>query len=90
MVWVEKAHGAGDHHAPVAALGHILVVAELEHELVADFGVVLEAEPRFLDAGGEAEVGEGGSDDVEGWIVFAGGLGEWVEEFGHFEEVSWP
>ena len=90
MLRVEKVHDARDHHTPVTALGHILLVAELKHEFVADLGVVLEAEPSFVDAGGEAEVGEGGGDDVEGGTVFAGGLCEWIEEFGDFEEVSWP
>ena len=86
---VQQAHDPRDHAAPVTALGDVLGVAELEHELVACFGVLGEAEAFPLGAGGEAEVGDGGRDDVEGGSVFVAG-GKEGEEFGHFEKAAGP
>ena len=54
----------------IAALGDVRRVAESEHEFVADFGVLSEAETEFLDAGREAEVGEGWCYDVERRLIF--------------------
>ena len=44
-------------------------VAELLHESVTGFRVLSKAEAFLFDTGGEAEVGKGWSDDVEGWCV---------------------
>lgn len=84
---VQEGHDAGDHAAPVAALGDVLRIAEFEHQLVTCFGVLGEGEAAFSDAGGEAVVWEGGSDDVEGG---GGGGGEEREDLGDFEEGTGP
>ena len=59
LLGVQKAHGAGDFVAPVAALGHVLGISEpLGHELVGCFGVLLRCEASSLRARGETEVGQ--------------------------------
>lgn len=84
---VHEGHNAGDHAAPVAALGDVVRIAEAEHEFVACFGVLGQGEAAFGDGGGETEVGKGRGDDVEGG---GGGRGEEGEDFGHFEEGAGP
>ena len=51
--------------------GTIFVVSKLEHELVTRLGILGQAKAFLLGAGGEAEVGKGGGDDMEGWGIFA-------------------
>ena len=65
MLWVEQAHGTCDVEAPVAALGYVLMVSEVEHKFVAYFGVLREREAGLGDALAKAEVGERGRNDVE-------------------------
>lgn len=43
----------------------VLIVAQLQHQLVAYFRVSFEIEARLLHAAREAEVGKGRSDDVK-------------------------
>ena len=84
---VQVADRARYEEAPVAALGHVLVVAEREHQFVARLGVLFGGEAAGLDAGGEAVVGEGGRDDVECW---AGGVGEEGEDGEGFYKGAGP
>jgi len=52
------ANGARYHKAPVATLGDILVVAELEHEFVAGFCILGGTEAAFGGSAAEAVVRE--------------------------------
>jgi len=56
---------------------------------VAGFGVLSEAEAFFFDTGGEAEIGEGWSDDVEGGCVVAAGRKE-GKKLGNFQKATGP
>ena len=109
VVGVQEAHYAGDHRAPVAALGYcstiarsdegdnmrcsrkgtIFVVSKLEHELVTRLSILGQAKPFLLGAGGEAVVGKGKGDDMEGWGIFAA-CGQERKDFGDFEEATRP
>jgi hypothetical protein len=62
-------YGTRDVETPVAALGYVLGVSEGEHQFVTCFGVLGDSEAAGFDAGGETEVGEGGSYYVEGWAT---------------------
>ena len=83
---VENGHCARDEHAPVAALGDVLGVAQGEHELVARLGVLLKGEAFARRAAAEAVVGEGERDDVEGGRPVREGF----DDLGGFEEGARP
>ena len=87
MLWVEQSHGTCDVEAPVATLGHVLRVSEVEHKFVAYFGVLREREAGLGDALAKTEVGEGGRNDVEGRGIRAF---EEREQFGNLNEGSGP
>lgn len=57
--------GAGNIKAPITSLRDVLRISELLHELVADFGVLGEAETCLLGGLGPAEVREARGYDVE-------------------------
>ena len=88
MLWVEQSHGTCDVEAPVATLGHVLRVSEVEHQFVAYFGVLRECKAGLGDALAKAEVGEGGRNDVEG----RGSVRafEEREQFGNLNEGARP
>ena len=90
VLWVEQGHGACDVEAPVAALGYVFAVAELEHQFVAAFGVLLYCEAAGAGALAEAVVGERDDHDVEGWLFGAVALGEFVKYFEAFVERAGP
>lgn len=70
-------------------MGTVLLVPQLDHELVACFCVLRQAEPFLPRATGEAVGGKGWVDDVKGGVVFAAG-GEVGEDFGYFDEATRP
>jgi hypothetical protein len=66
-----------------------LVIAEFEHEFVACFGILSEAEAFLFRAFGEAVVGKRWGNDVErGSLVSS--FGQAVDDLGDFDEASWP
>lgn len=69
--------------------GTIFVVSKLEHELVTRLGILGQAKPFLLGAGGKAEVGKRKGDDMEGWCIFAA-CGQEREDFSDFEEAARP
>ena len=69
VVGVPQGEGTRDEPAPVAALDGVPLVAESQHQLVHDLGLVLDREPALPGSLGEAEVDERGRDDVEGGLI---------------------
>ena len=67
-----------------------MIVSESEHQLVERLGVLPESETALLDAIGEAIVGQGWRDDVEGGRFPAVLVGEQRQEFFHFQEIARP
>ena len=71
MLRVQHPHSPGDHHAPVAALSHVFVIAESQHELVAGLGVLVEVKTFLFASFREAIVRYRWRDHMESWNVFA-------------------
>ena len=88
MFGVLDAHDAHDHRSPVAALRHVLVVAEREHDLVVHGGHFAEAEGGLLGAGREDEAGEGGSDDVICLLAGFFGRDEIIDDLINLYKIS--
>jgi len=88
VLWVEQPHCTCDVEAPVATLGHVLRVSEVEHQLVAYFGVLRECETGLGDALAKAEVGEGGRNDVESRVSVRPFKER--EQFGNLNEGARP
>lgn len=54
----------------------IFIITQLQHELVAYFGILFEIEAGLLYATGEAEVRKRWSDDMESWRLVSIALQE--------------
>ena len=83
----------GDGGPPVAALDGEFFIAEGGHQLGPEAGHGLGAAARGGRAGGEAEAGERGDDDVEGIgrvAAMGAGVGEKREDALHFKEGAGP
>lgn len=50
VFWVEVSYRSSDIEAPVPSLGHILIVTELKHELVARLSILSSCKTTCLDA----------------------------------------
>ena len=87
-LWESQADGAGNVKTPVSSLRDVFRIPELLHQLVADFGVLREAEARLLGRLGPAEVRETRGHDVEGDALV--GLTEEREHFFYFKVATWP
>jgi hypothetical protein len=90
VLGVKDAHHAGDGKTPVTTLSSIQVVAELQHELVADLCILRYAEAGFAGRRGEAVVGKGWGDEVEAGRSVCAGFGQERKNFGCFKEVAGP
>ena len=83
----------GDDRAPVAALGSVLLVAELFHQRSPEEGRALLAEAAGGRDLGEAVAGDRGGDDGEGVLGVAavgGGIGQRAEDLDDLVEGAGP
>lgn len=62
---IEDAEGSGYCYSPVASLGYVLVVPELEHEFMAGFCVLCCSEPTFLHTLTKSIIREGRGNNVK-------------------------
>jgi hypothetical protein len=70
-------------------LGHVLIVAEFDHEFVARLSVLLQTETLLFRAFGETIPGQRGRHDVECGCIFPS-LGKRFNDLGDLDEASWP